>query len=417
MPRTEDSRNPQVWEAALKDAAGLFSAYLTPQDYGLASLRVQGTEEDNTDPFLTEIHRRIDLGRAASFTEMVESLTGGLTTQFRQTITYCKQEIRGKVHMPRYVITHARNPEIGIPVTRAERHPATPENLLVSEAIRRSLVITRAWWANRSAEGNLARNLNKRLQRVEAQQPWSDLRILPRDSFRGLLRTVKSRVATKMVRRQPIERVIKLFDVEDAATSAFESSAELLTLLVTEHPEFEDKLFELLCLGWILNAVKTCSAKFQVWPSRLTGAKGKALMVGIIGTGTVEVYFQAGTILPEGRWHYQPRNTALKAIVDIVCRVQRDAASECLTYLLDAKNRGQNDSEVIYKLLGYKENLGLQPFHAVGIFPGFRGKLELKRLTEGDNHVWILRVPLLKGRRIFTRLTERVIASYYAAPA
>jgi hypothetical protein len=60
---------------------------------------------------------------------------------------------------------------------------------------------------------------------------------------------------------------------------------------------------------------------------------------------------------------------------------------------------GGAESEVAYKLLGYKENFGLENYIGVGLYPSFTRASRQRTLLKGNEHIKLLHVPIQKGRR------------------
>lgn len=71
--------------------------------------------------------------------------------------------------------------------------------------------------------------------------------------------------------------------------------------------------------------------------------------------------------------------------------------------ILDAKNRGEEESEVIYKLLGYKSNVS-EPgvaYRAAAFFPQRSGEetiTELRNYDADEDRIWSCRLSLDDGR-------------------
>jgi hypothetical protein len=413
-----------IWTAALRDAAGLFAAYFAGAEFGpadLGRLAARGAGEDDADPFLAEIDRLLEVGRAWAILEIAERHTGAVSTSYRHQILYCKDLVRGRVHVPRYLAMRARGPEAGVPVVRAERQEVTPENLLFAEAIRRSLVVTREFpeRAPSGAVARLTRDLHHRLLLVEARHPWSHLRTQPRPPLRSLLQSVRARVRAGAVPAQPISRIADLLDPGHPSPTSFEYGAELFSLVATARPEFEDRLFELLCLAWLLEALRLLAADAgstppAVHPGRVRGGGGRPVVEATVGRARVDVVFQSGGAFPDRHWRYAP-GERLRAIFDVSVRITTDTGAADV--ILDAKNRSiAQESEVIYKMLGYKENVHARgtAYRAVAIFPRFNGTPSVRTLVRTDDPgvthtLWIAHVPLGEGKAVFGRAVRLLL--------
>jgi hypothetical protein len=105
MARFEESSRAQLlWEAALREAAGPLSAYITPTAFALENLSVQALLESEEADFAAEIESRLDLGRAQAFLQLVGYSDVAVTTVYRHVLSYSRGAVRGKIHVPRYVL-------------------------------------------------------------------------------------------------------------------------------------------------------------------------------------------------------------------------------------------------------------------------------------------------------------------------
>jgi hypothetical protein len=410
----DDSGRTELWRTALQDAAGVFAAYFTPPEYGLTALAVRANESDPDALFATEIRRRLDLGRAIRFAEMLSSIK--VSSAYRHRIFYRNDRIDGQIHVPRLLIARAMNPDAPVPVLRATRQPITPENLFVSEALNRTAVICRSWQRNAfgtsgsSAEQVLATSVLGSLGKFESRKPWNDLKFRPRPSFRALSDSVEHRLKAGMIPSDPLSEIVKLFATEHTAPTAFECSASLMALPITENPQFEDRLFELLCLAWILDAVSPRLTGATVWPMNLKAAGGKPLLEGRTTAGErLRIYYQTGTALPEPQWTYVPSDPSkkLRGIIDILIELGEGESRRLL--LVDAKNRRQSESEVFYKMLGYQQNFQIPIYNAIAIFPAEDDSTRLKCLSNGEHRVWMARLPLASGRPLTRSVVTAVV--------
>jgi hypothetical protein len=402
-----------IWETVLRDAAGPLSAYYTPTDYALESLSLRPVEYNSEDFFLHEIRSRLDLGRTHAFTTLLPEIVSATTSEYRHKISFSQGGIRGKIHVPRLIAARARGDRRGIPVIRAERQLMTPENLLVSEVLRLSLRVAKQWASEEGAESKSAIRMISELQGVESSYPWVELRARPRPVLRELVSLVLGRVRVGITMPDgPIHQVAQLFADAFGSAAGFEQViGESLRMLVSQHPAFEDKVFELLCVGWLVTALSRHADNVEVNVKGLRGTNKRPLLVASYEGRTIELYFQTSmNVLPKGRWIYRKTRAALRGTPDIVLRVTNGGVGKVI--ILDAKNRSDStESEVTYKLLGYKENWGLSPFYGVGIYPSLGNRLEIKRLDSGADSLFLVHVPLLRARRVIDKVTKRLLAS------
>lgn len=419
MARFEQSSRTQLlWEAALRDAAGPLSAYITPTAFALDNLSVQSLLESEDDDFAAEIESRLDLGRAQAFLQLLGYSDVAVTSVYRHVLSYSQGAVRGKIHVPRYVLGMARNDTRGIPVVLARRQVTTPENLLVSEAFRLCIGAAEFWKRRGGAEAQYAASLWSGLQAYESTFPWSELRTKARPSLPELVRIVEGRIRTGQVEPGSFyEQVEALFSERPDNLAAFERAATPISLLLTQAPEFEDRVFELLCLAWLISAVRSECANVIVNPVALRGAKKGAIATGELGGKRFSLFYQqSAQLLPVPRWIDRRTSMPLRALPDLVLKV--DDGGESRVVILDAKNRTlASESDVAYKLLGYKENLGIDNFQAVGMYPSFSGKLRVRRLQKGGEQILLVHVPLSDGSRTVQRIARQFLRNPAALAA
>jgi hypothetical protein len=397
-----------LWETALRDAAGPLAAYLTPNTYGLEGVRVKPIAGGSDDLFLEEIKARLDLGRAKECAKLLETLHRETTSVYRHEISFSQGAIRGKIHLPRLVIELARGGIRGVPVLRAERHLATPENLLVSEVLRLSMRVVKPWQSRKGAESSFALDLIKKLQSIESTHPWVELRSLPRPLLSELVALVLGRITAGVIPPSgAIAELAKMFAGKLGDAKAFEFGAESLSFLITQDPRFENKLFELICVGWIIKAINSFADNPPlINRNGLKAAGREPLLKASYHSHQIEMYFQnTGGVLNKGCWLDNKNGHPLGALPDVVLKVTKDGVSKLV--ILDAKNRsGTSRSEVAYKMLGYKENLQLTPYYSIGIYPAYRDDYTEQRFNKDSEFLILARVPLLHTESAVGNLTK-----------
>ena len=418
------SREPQrtldLWAAALRDAAGPLSAYITPASFALENIPVQAISLVEDQDFESEIESRLDLGRADAFLRLLQDSEVDVATAYHHVLAWSEGAIKGKVHIPRYLLGKARNDRRGVPVIFARRQATTPENLLVSEAFRLSIAIAELWKIQGGAEGQYAAGLLTGLQAYESAFPWSELRTRARPSLVELVGIVEGRIQSGQVALGSFyQKATSLFSRRPGNLSAFEMASTPISMLVSRSPEFEDRVFELLCLAWMIAALRSYCSHVVVSPSALRGPKREPVVTGYFQENKLALFFQQSAgVLPDPNWVDKRTHRPFRAIPDLVLKITNDTTDTIL--LLDAKNRTlSSESEVTYKLMGYKENLGIMPYQGVGIFPRFSGNLRLRGFykTAADDRILLAHVPLVRGRqtvrRLFRKLLDALTAGYY----
>jgi hypothetical protein len=401
---TTKSARQQIWEEAIASAIGPLAAYLAPESYGLSVIRLKSSEKADED-FNAEIARRIDLGRAAAVTDIIEAASLDLPHLFRHTVHYSQDRIEGVLLVPRLVRERAAGRQNRIPVLRAARFTETPEALLVSELLRISLRITNGWRSSSGSEGSFARQLANRIKAIEARPPWAALLSRPRADVRSLAASVKNRsVAGWTPIGGALDQLAEL--VLNSANSVLPDTGPIAFLL-SEDDRYVDRVFELVCIGWLLSGLKSMDPSGQVNPAALKGSNAP-LFEGTRGKVQIQLFYQAGYFSSDARykWHYSGKN--LRAIPDYSIELKGPGWSR--TILLDAKNRTfSGASEIIYKLLGYRENLGIDPYLAIAIAPVYSGSAKIEAVQMDDRTAVVIRAPLENGKRFFRRALPKLI--------
>ena len=250
------------------------------------------------------------------------------------------------------------------------------------------------------------------LQAYESAFPWNELRTRARPSLVELVGIVEGRIQAGQVELGSFyQKATSLFSRRPDNLSAFEMASTPISMLVSRSPKFEDRVFELLCLAWMIAAIKSSCSHVVVKPSSLRGPKKEPVATGYFQGNRLTLYFQQSAgVLPDPTWVDKRTRRPFRAIPDLVLKITDDTTDTIL--LLDAKNRAlSSESEVTYKLMGYKENLGIMPYQGVALFPGFSGELRLRGFykTAADDRILLAHVPLVRGRETVRRLFRQFL--------
>jgi hypothetical protein len=240
--------------------------------------------------------------------------------------------------------------------------------------------------------------LGDQLAALATQQPWHSLSLRPRPILRTLASTVKGRtIAGWNSSNGPIDR---LADLMLSGPEAVSEAAGPIAFLLSRDQRFEDRLFELICLGWLIGALRSWDPSGILRPQNLQ--KQGPIFTGSKNGSSVKLYYQAGYFSAVSRYVWQKTGKKLRAIPDF--SIELETSKFRRSIVLDAKNRSANsNSEIIYKLLGYRENLGIVPYFALGIAPVYGDTASLDSVSFGDRHAGVIRVPLGTGGPIFKR--------------
>jgi hypothetical protein len=245
----------------------------------------------------------------------------------------------------------------------------------------------------------------------ESTFPWSELRTKARPSLLELVAIVEGRIRAGQVEPGTFyEEAVSLFSDRPDNLSTFEKAATPISLLLTQAPEFEDRVFELLCLGWLISTLRGHCPDIVINPIALRGSRKGPIAEGTVGNKRISLFYQqSADLLPVPRWVDRQTSVPLRALPDLVVKIEEEGIGARLI-ILDAKNRTlASESDVAYKLMGYKENLGISNFQAVGIYPNFSGRMRLRRLEKDTEQIMLVHVPLSKGRGTLRRIAKRFL--------
>lgn len=406
MESTESVRQ-QIWREAIASAIGPLAAYLAPQSFDVSVIKLTGMQDNDRD-FSVEIARRIDLGRASIVARIIEEATLELPHIYRHVVHYSEDRIDGVLVVPRLVRERAAGRENRIPVLRAVRFTETPEALLVSELLRLSARIANAWITTSGSEGVFARQLALKIGSIESQQPWATLRARSRADVRSLAASVKTRAVSGWT---PVGGAFEqLADLVLISPNSVLPDLGPIAFPLSEDERYADRVFELICIGWLLSGLKELDPAGHVNPKALRKSN-IPLYEGTRKGVRVRLFYQAGYLSKISRYKWRLSGKNLRAIPDYSLEFDRSGWSR--TVLLDAKNRTfTSSSEIIYKLLGYQENLGISPYSAIAIAPAFLGRTLVDGVEYDSRKAIVVCAPLTKGKRLFRRLLPKLVDSF-----
>lgn len=411
MERTSDTAKVgKLWEAAILSAAGPLSAIITPETYGLSVLRVRSGSSAAKEPFETEIAARIALGCAVHCLQLLLVFEREITSSYRHEINVSSSVIDGKIVVARLVALRANGDWTRIPTVKARRQLVTPENLLASEMILTSIKIMNYWRGRGGAEAVLAARMLLEYQKMQSRRPWADLSLQPRATLSVLAGLVQSRTKSGWnLPKATINQIAELA-LGKSPHAALVQAAGPLGFLASQDERFADKLFELLCLGWFYLLAKASLEDVRVDTGAMrTGTR--PLISARLDNIDFDIYYQR-RFGPSTLWTWEESGKKLEAIPDVILSISTLTSSRIV--LIDAKNRSAaSESEVAYKLLGYKDNLNFKPYFAIAVFPEFEhSKVSYRGLRKEEDQVLLVRIPLLitEARlRAFARRLWRLI--------
>lgn len=387
-----------LWQAALQDAAGPLSAFLSPSGNSLQLMGADRGGGAQHAAFAAAIRHALNLGRAG---RLVQLLARGVqpTQTYRQRLVEREGVALGPLHLPRLIARRAAGSPL-VPSIDLRRQHVTPENQLVVEAIDVALtdlraVVAAARGREEAAEASL---LVASLQGFVRRDPWRLIASSSRPHLSALRGAVRSLVVGGALSSDSVQaRVAELFDLAPVhAIEGLKSSAGPLAVYASQDAAFANRLFELLVGAWVIQALLLIDPLGSVDPRRLRAARGEPVVRVQVQQGVAALFFQTTPAWMVPKWRYVDGGL-LRAIPDLTLHVKGPQGAVDL--LVDAKNRGAaSGSEVLYKMLGYKENL--RPGHdyrAVAVLPGAPGEQATRTIKLDGDRVDLLTVGLDSG--------------------
>ncbi|HEX8377466.1 MAG TPA: hypothetical protein VF602_06570 [Pedobacter sp.] len=166
-----------------------------------------------------------------------------------------------------------------------------------------------------------------------------------------------------------------------------------------------------MCLSWLINALSKCADTIEINPSAIKGDTKTPLLIIFRKDTKIELYFQtAAIVLGKGLWIDKITNRSLRGIPDIILRFTNSKESRLVIF--DAKNRSKSsESEVAYKLIGYKDNFNINPFIGIGLYPSF-DNFTYRHLQNKNNQIYLLHLPLLRAKKILQKICYKQINTF-----
>lgn len=405
-PTESGGEKVELWRAAIRSSLGFISAYIAPDNYDMNDFYLSDRPLHVEDNFAQYIRSRIELSRSVMLSAELKNISYSELMAFRHEVYYGRRRVEGAIILPRLIRERAAGRLDVIPVLRTIKNADTPEALFISELIQSSIRVCRWWKRNGGSEGRLASTSLRFFTALESQPPWNELRTRPRPSLFELVGIVRSRLAAGWSKRGGIvDRLLKIIDAESEAVS--DASGDI-AFFISNDPRYQDRMFELICLGWLVSAIGKEFPSFKIHEGNFLSSKGP---IAEFATGSrcwtisYQRYYTAET-------HYAWRGSRLrlKAIPDYVAESTSGGIST--TIILDAKNRPQSSrSEIIYKMLGYKENLRIEPFIALALAPTYEGPAFHRVVDVKGNTVSLVYLPLDRGEFIVRRMLHSIVKS------
>ncbi|TBE26560.1 hypothetical protein ELH05_01095 [Rhizobium ruizarguesonis] len=354
--------------------------------------------------FAQYIRSRIELSRSIILSGELKKINYSELTAFRHEVYYGRRRVEGAIILPRLIRERAAGRLDTVPVLRTIKNADTPEALFISELIQSSIRVCRWWKRTGGSEGGLASSTLKFFNALENQAPWNELRTRPRPSLAELVGIVRSRLAAGWSKRGGIiDRLLKIVEAESDAVS---DAAGDIAFFISNDPRYQDRMFELICLGWLVSAARSEFPSFEVHEANFLSTRGPVAAFSRGGRCWTISYQRYYT----GETHYSWRGSRhrLWAIPDYVAESTFDG--QRVTVILDAKNRPQSSrSEIVYKMLGYKENLRIEPFVALALAPTYEAAA-FHRVADGEgNSVSLVYLPLDRGELIVRRMLRSAL--------
>ncbi|MBB4216264.1 hypothetical protein FHT79_003451 [Rhizobium sp. BK212] len=394
----------ELWQAAIRSSLGFISSYLAPDKYDMNDFYLSDRPLHLEENFSKFIRSRIELSRSVILSSELSKINYSELSAFRHEVYYGRRRVEGAIILPRLIRERAAGRLDTIPVLRTVKNSDTPEALFISELIQSSTRVCRWWKKNGGSEGRLAGSTLKFFNALENQAPWDELRTKPRPSLPELVGIVRSRLAAGWSKKGGIiDRLLKIVDAEGDAVS---EAAGDIAFFISNDPRYQDRMFELICLGWLVSAARNVFPSFKVHEENFLSARGP-IATFCKGERCWSLSYQRH-YASETHYHWRGSRQRLRAIPDYVA--ESILGGNGMTVILDAKNRPQSSrSEIIYKMLGYKENLRLKPFAALALAPTYE-KAAFHRVDDDDgNSVGLVYLPLDRGELVLRRILRSVL--------
>jgi hypothetical protein len=287
-----------------------------------------------------------------------------------------KGAICGRLDIPLYLSRRRTNlswPRT-FPVLLTQDTPDTPENQLVSVALRqlvRGLGAARA--AGPSAERSYSRNLLRWSREKLHSEPW--LRAIPDTHPDRLRRQTEHRLRKRQTGNESAYgKFLNWFSQWqfDPSHVDADQAENLISLLLAFPPGefFANRVFEIWCLYQVIESFRRCGAMTVAGPRPLWQRSQPICEMTYAGYA-FEIWFQRSLPAAMAGWRYVHNDRTLRGSPDIT--IIGDGGRRLL---IDAKRREVRNestrSEETYKMLGYLENFrelfGAIPFHAALCF-------------------------------------------------
>lgn len=393
-----------LWRTAIRSSLGLISRYIAPDNYDMTDFYLSDRPLNIEDNFSQYIRSRIELSRSVRLSRELKNVNNSELMAFRHEVYYGRRRVEGSIILPRLIRERAAGRLDTIPVLRTTKNADTPEALFISELIQSSIRVCRWWKRKGGSEGRLANDCLRFFTAFENQSPWNELRGCSRPSLTELVGIVRSRLTAGWSKKGgTIERLLNIFDAESEAVS--DASGDI-AFFISNDARYQDKMFELICLGWLISAAQKEFPSFKVHEANFLSSGG-AIAEFVTESRKWRIRYQR-YYTDETHYYWRGSRAKLKAIPDYVA--ETTSGGVWTTIILDAKNRPQSSrSEIIYKMLGYKENLRLEPFVALALAPSYN-KAAFHRVVDGDaNSISLVYLPLDRGDLIIRRILHSVM--------
>ena len=308
--------------AMLDAALPMLSSYAWGESVSLgaqsASLGL-GADESVFSSFLRARHA---LGEAPALRDIVQAIERQPSGRARIERARTRGSIRGHLDVPRYVKDRTRFRAIGrprtYPVLRISVQFSTPENQLALESMRSlSAALTRAPFAQRTAERIAIRDALSSLHRILRRLPWSDLatgvnqaRLHAQVTDRLRKRRTSNPVAYADLLAWSGRAILSAVGAPERVKSLQEG---LLAFPIGDF--FWDRVFEVWALSELLKALEDLPMERSMLRPLAELTKGPIARFERSGR-PVEVFYQNSKPLPSGRW--QRPTGALRGIPDVL---------------------------------------------------------------------------------------------------
>lgn len=346
----------------MRESLPLLSSYFYSEQVQLEPRGVDFEHDESVvyDCFAHSLRLRHAIACATRLKPILTAIERGVSHVSEVVRSESKGALLGRLDIPLYLSRRSNNvswPRT-FPVLVTEESPVTPENQLVSDKLRQLVRgLSGAGAITPSAERSSSLSLLRWSREKLHSAPWS--RTLPTRHGDRLRKETENRLRKRQTGNEHSYYQFLEWCDEWRFDSAYADvgQAEKLVELLLAFPSgdfFDDRVFEIWCLGQVIDSFHRCGADTVFGPRPLLVRATQPICEMIYEGVGIDIWFQRSLPSEMARWRYLQTGRTLGGIPDITVR-----ADHGKRLLIDAKRREvvtNTRPEETYKMLGYLEN-------------------------------------------------------------